>query len=113
MKILLNNQDIIIVKNCMIANTFFKRFKGLMGKKTLDKGDGLYIYKCNSIHMFFMRFPIDVIFLDKNKAIVHLIENFKPWRLTLPVKFAMDTLELPAGTIKKYNISLGDTINLE
>ncbi len=113
LKILLNSKKTIIVQDCKIADTFSKRFKGLMGKKTLEEGKGLYITKCNSIHMFFMKFPIDVIFLDKNKTIVHLLQNFKPWKIQFPIKRAADTLELPAGTIKKYNINLGDILSLE
>jgi uncharacterized membrane protein (UPF0127 family) len=104
-------QDRIIVQKCNIANTFFKRLKGLLGKKDFPENEGLYIPKCNSIHMFFMKFPIDVLFLDQNKQIVFLLEDFSPWKIKSPVKKAIATLELPSGTIKKHSLKVGDNID--
>jgi uncharacterized protein len=104
------NQDRIIVQKCEIANTFFKRLKGLLGKKDFPENGGLYIPKCNSIHMFFMKFPIDVLFLDQNKKIVFLLEEFSPWKIKATVKKAIATLELPSGTIKKHSLKVGDTL---
>ena len=64
-----------------VAKTFWQRFKGLMGRKALPKGEGMLILKCNSIHTCFMRFPIDATFLDRDDNVVKVVRNIRPWRL--------------------------------
>ena len=64
-----------------VAKTFWQRFKGLMGRKALHKGEGMLILKCNSIHTCFMRFPIDATFLDRDDNVVKIVRNIRPWRL--------------------------------
>ena len=63
-----------------VAETMFERMRGLIGRKTLAPGKGLLIPKCNCIHTFFMRFPIDATFLDKNGRTVKVVRNVRPWR---------------------------------
>jgi len=93
-----------------VANTPFKRIKGLLGKKWLDKGQALILDPCNSIHTLFMRFPIDVLFVDKNKCIVKAISSIKPFCLT-PIYFQSKfTIELPVGTIEASHTTAGDEI---
>lgn len=99
-----------IVDSLKIADTFFTRFKGLMGTKELREGEGLLIKPCNGIHMFWMTYSLDIIFLDKDDKVVHLIEGIKPWKVSPIVEKSKMVLELPVGTIKKYSIKLGDTI---
>lgn len=92
------------------AETFFSRFKGLMFRKSPIQNEGLWISPCNAIHMFFMSFPIDVVLLNEHMQIVSTISGIKPWRVTRPVPGALSTLELPAGTIEKLGITVGDHI---
>ncbi len=89
-----------------LANTFIERSLGLMGKFELPKGlDFLLIKPCNSIHTFFMRFPIDVIFVSKKNKIVQIKKNIVPWRIT-PIYFRANyVLEFKAGTITNININ--------
>lgn len=94
------------------ANNFWLRIKGLLFHKEPVVEEGLLITPCNSIHMFFMRFPIDVIFLNQSNTVVKIVPNVKPWTFIAPVRAAHSTLELPSGTINKSNICEGDTINL-
>ena len=63
-----------------VAETMFARMRGLIGRKTLAPGKGMLIPKCNCIHTFFMRFPIDATFLDKNGRTVKVVRNVRPWR---------------------------------
>ena len=63
-----------------VAETFFERSRGLIGRDGLAPGKGLWIKHCNAIHMLFMRFPIDAIFLDKKGEIVKIVRNIRPWR---------------------------------
>lgn len=94
------------------ANTFWTRLKGLQFQRKPIVEEGLLITKCNSIHMFFMRFPIDVVFLNQSNEVVKVVPHLKPWSIVPPVAAAHSTLELPLGTIVNRNISVGDTINL-
>lgn len=64
-----------------VARTFWQRFMGLMGRKSLQPGEGMLILKCNSIHTCFMRFPIDATFLDEHDNVVKVVRNIRPWRL--------------------------------
>jgi uncharacterized membrane protein (UPF0127 family) len=113
MKILNSLTNQVLCDHCKLADTFIKRLTGLMFKKNLSSNEGLYITKCNSIHMFFMRFSIDIIFIDKNSKIVYLLKDFKPWRISKIVNGAKDTLELPSGTIERLGIRIGDIIKFE
>ena len=63
-----------------VARTLFERIRGLIGVKSLPPGEGLLILRCNSIHTFFMSFPIDAVFLDRNDRVVKVVRNIRPWR---------------------------------
>ena len=63
-----------------VAETMFERMRGLIGRETLAPGKGLHILKCNCIHTFFMRFPIDATFLDRDGRVVKVVRNIRPWR---------------------------------
>jgi len=99
--------------NVEVADHFFKRMKGLLGKNALRVGESLWIKPCMSIHTFFMKFPIDVIFLNKKDHVVAAIKNLKPNRLTRLYPKAVSVLELPAGTIEKTSTIVGDMIEFK
>lgn len=96
-----------------LADSFFKRFKGLMFRKDQLVEEGLWIIPCNSIHMCFMNFAIDAVFINKEGKIVKLVEELQPWRFVKPIPHAYSVVELPAGTIKKLGLNLGDLIKLQ
>ena len=96
-----------------IADSFFSRMVGLLNRSSLSSGEGLVITNCNSIHMFFMRFPIDVIFINKTNSVVGLVENIKPFRLSRIYFAANRAIELPPGTISQTKTTLGDVIEIE
>ncbi|MFZ5352195.1 MAG: DUF192 domain-containing protein [Bacillota bacterium] len=104
------SNDRIVAEHISIADSFFKRFKGLMGRKNMAKSEGLMLMSCNSIHTFFMRFPIDVVFLDMDYVVISIKECIKPWRLVNIVKKAYIVVELPEGAIEHKNISVGDRL---
>lgn len=106
-------KGVILADRCEIADNFLKRFLGLMPKSDLASGAGLLITPCNSIHMFFMKFPIDAVFIDRNNSIVYMIENFKPWKCSKIIRRAHSVLELPAGTINRTKTDLGDKLFME
>lgn len=89
----------IILEELRIADTFLERFKGLMGK-TLNDSEGLWIEPCNSIHCFFMKIPIDVLFLDQDNKIIHKISHMKPCSVSPIIKGAHSVIEGPAGSFE-------------
>jgi len=95
------------------ATGFFHRFKGLMGRRSLAVGEGLHILPCNSIHTFFMRIPIDVVFLDRQGVIVKQLPALPPWRATSVYFQSRSVLELPAGVLEASGTREGDRLTFE
>ena len=94
-----------------IANSLRDRAVGLLSTNALGSGEGLLLSPCKSIHTFFMRFPIDVLFLDP-QGIVLAQKTYKPWRLSGWYRKADGVLELSAGTIERTKTQLGDRLDL-
>ncbi|HSN57988.1 MAG TPA: DUF192 domain-containing protein, partial [Clostridiaceae bacterium] len=90
----------VISENLAVADTFFKRLKGLMFTKELPQHEALHIIPCNEIHTFFMNYSIDVLYLDKDMNIVHMDENMDPGKIGKKVKNTISVVELPGGRIK-------------
>ena len=104
----------VVLEKGVLARDFITRLRGLMGKTSLPAGEGMLFPKCNSIHMWMMKMPIDVIFLKKQSEgyqIMALYPQLKPWKV-LPVgcRKADDTLELPSGTIERLNLRKGEVL---
>ena len=108
----LRNQN-VVVENLEMAQTFWARLRGLLGRQEFPAGQGLLFEKTNSIHTFFMNFPIDVVFLDRNMVICSAASELKPWRLLPPVWRASYCLELPSGTLKQSDTRKGDQLYVE
>jgi uncharacterized membrane protein (UPF0127 family) len=91
------------------AGTGATRSKGLLGRKSLAAGGGLWIVPCESVHTFWMQFPIDLVYIDRGKRIKKLRSNVPPWRLSVCLS-AHSILELPSGTIRNTFTQVGDTL---
>ena len=100
----------VIVRELRTADNFFTRAKGLLGTKELPEGHGLLIRPCNSVHMLWMSYAIDVVFLSKAMEVVRVIPELKPWRLSPVVKGAYQVLELPEGTISRTGLVPGNKL---
>ncbi len=102
-------KSIIVSKNVNVADSFLKRLLGLIPKKKLEEEEGLLITKCSSVHTFFMSFPIDVVFINKNLKVIDVI-TIKPWKVS---KFYDSdfVIEFNAGFLNG-KISCGDEIEL-
>ena len=91
----------------LIADSFFTRLAGLMFCKKLPAATGLLLAPCNSVHMCFMRFAIDVIYLDKDYKILKVVKNLRPWiGLSMCTK-AYATLEMSAGEAERCGLEVG------
>lgn len=95
-----------------VAGSFLRRGLGLMLRGELPPGHGLMITPCNSIHMFFMRFPLDVAFLDRDGRVLRVLHGIRPWRVSSIVRGARSVLELPAGTLSAAGVEPGTVLRL-
>ena len=93
----------VVCERCELADTMATRMKGLLGRKELPVGSGLWIRPASSIHMFFMRFPIDAVFLDRDLRVVGIAESLRPWRVAWR-RGAHIVLELPAGEAERQQL---------
>ena len=96
-----------------VADTTLTRFVGLMGRRSLATGHGLLINPSNGVHTFWMRFSIDVLFLDREHRVLSAYGNLRPFRVTAINWKASTTLELPAGTIAATNTQVGDLLQFD
>lgn len=94
------------------ANSLLRRGLGLMFRRELPDGHGLALTPCNSIHMLFMRFPLDVAFCDREGRVLRVYHAIRPWRLSRIVRGARTAYELPAGTLARAGVSRGTFLRL-
>jgi uncharacterized membrane protein (UPF0127 family) len=100
----------VICERCVVADRMLPRMKGLLGKRELGAGEGLLIQPAPSIHTFFMRFPIDVVFLAKNGEVMKVAPNVRAWRMR-SCRRAFAVLELAAGEAERHGIMVGDHVD--
>jgi uncharacterized protein len=102
----------VVCERCEVPESAFGRMRGLLGRDGLESGNGMLIDRAPSVHMFFMRFPIDVVFLDREWRIVAIRHGLRPWRVA-GARRAVAALELPAGAAAAAGIVEGDVLVLE
>lgn len=95
-----------------MADTSQKRRTGLLKHTGLEPGAGLWIVPCESVHSFFMKFTIDVLYIDRNKKVRAMRRQMKPWRVSACLP-AHSVLELPAGTLEQTGTQKGDQLEFE
>lgn len=105
-----NNQGEILVKQCRLADRFFSRLIGLLGQKGLSAGTGLILLPCDMVHTLGMRFPIDVVFVDRNGLVLATRAGLKPNRIAPRVAGAYAVIELPAGDADRLGIASGQML---
>jgi uncharacterized protein len=108
---LLRDDGAVVCARCAVADTAWSRMKGLLGRRGLDDGEGLLIVPTGSIHMFFMRFPIDAVFLDRELRILKVVPDLKPWRVAAK-KGAKQVLEIAAGEAGRRGLEPGMQLTL-
>ena len=113
MRVLNVTQNTLIADNARLADTFVSRLVGLLNRRSLAPQEALVITRCQSIHMLFMRFAIDVIFLDRNFVVVGLTPAIKPFRLSPLFLSSYYAVEAPVKTIASTRTRLGDQLKLD
>jgi hypothetical protein len=99
----------VVAERCTVADSFLTR---LLGRRELPEGEALCLQDSNSIHMFFMRFAIDVAFVDGEGRILHICHTIRPWRISRLVFGSKAAIELPAGTLRRLGIDRGAVLKL-
>ena len=99
----------VVCESCLIAESAWLRTKGLLGRRELPDGQGILLRPASSIHMAFMRFPIDAVFLARDLTVLKVVNDLKPWRLASKFR-ANSVLELPAGTCERRGVREGERL---
>jgi len=112
MKVVNLTNNTVLAERLECADTVLARMRGLLGKDFMSPGTGLLISPCKGVHTFGMKFPIDVIFLDKNNAVIAVGNRLRPNRMTRVYFRATGVIELPAGTLETVKTNIGDRIEI-
>jgi len=104
-------RDTQIADSLEVAASGPKRSKGLLGRNGLERGEGLWIIPCEAVHTFFMRFPIDLIYLDRKHRVKKVSDSVPAWRIS-GCFTAHSVLELPSGTIRESRTERGDLLEI-
>ncbi|MGH7358259.1 MAG: DUF192 domain-containing protein [Candidatus Rokuibacteriota bacterium] len=99
----------LVCERCLLAETPLTRARGLLGRPGLERGEGILLRPASSIHMWFMRFAIDAVFLDRESRVLRIAEHLKPWRLA-GCRGADAVVELPAGECERVGLVPGDVV---
>jgi len=99
----------VVCEHLLVAARPLQRMRGLLGRKSLADDEGILLRHAGSIHTFFMRFPIDAVFLDRDDIVVGIEPDIRPWRLAAR-KGARAVLELPAGECARRGLDVGDAL---
>jgi uncharacterized membrane protein (UPF0127 family) len=102
-----------VVERARLAGTHWTRLRGLIGTSGLAADEGLWIVPCRQVHMFWMRYPIDVAFLDDELCVVGLQANLRPWRISPAFPAARSALELASGVLAARGIGVGARLSIE
>jgi uncharacterized membrane protein (UPF0127 family) len=100
-----------VCERCVLADRMLPRMKGLLGRRELPPGEGMLIKPAPSIHTFFMRFPLDAVFLSRSGEVLKVSSNVKPWRAR-SCRRAYSVLELAAGEAERRDIAPGQRLRL-
>jgi len=107
---LLTDAGVVACERCVVADTSLTRMRGLLGKRSLAPEEGILLRPASSVHTLFMRFPIDVVFLDRDFAVLRVVPGLRPWRAASRRRAAV-VLELAAGESERRGIRVGDRLD--
>jgi uncharacterized protein len=99
-----------VCERCLLAETALTRMRGLLGRRELPSGEGILLKPASSVHMAFMRFAIDAVFLDADMRVVKIAAGLEPWRLAA-ARGAKSVLEIAAGEAARRGIRVGDRLS--
>lgn len=114
LKLIVRNKtrDVTLATAADVADSSETRRTGLLKHASLEEGHGLWIVPCEAVHSFWMKFSIDVLYLDKSKKVRKIRHDMKPWKMSMCLP-ADSVLELPAGTARRTGTEPGDQLEFE
>lgn len=92
------------------ADTLWTRLRGLLGRPVLAPGEGLWLKRCQQVHMIGMKYPLSAWFLDENGKVCLLLDDFRPWKISPFLRKAVSVLEFPVGWGKTTATQIGDEL---
>lgn len=110
MRVVNESKGTVLANRMRVAESLWARFWGLMGRKALADGEALLLKPCSSVHTMFMRFPIDVVFIDAGNQVVKVVSELRPFRLAMGSGSARSALELEAGAAARAKVTPGDRL---
>lgn len=102
-----------LADRALYARDFWTRGRGMLARPAPEAGEGMVLEPCSSVHMFGMRYALDVVFADRQARVARLVDGLKPWRFSPVVRGAHYAIELPVGTIAASRTEVGDQLQLE
>lgn len=111
MRLFNESQGSMIAERLCLADTFWKRLRGLLGTREFPLGNALLIQPCKGVHMFGMRYPLDLLFVDERDVVVETVESLAPGRMK-SCRRAAYVVELPCGAVESLKIRIGDRLRL-
>jgi len=112
MRLINQTKNTVLAEDVFIADTPFKRIRGLLDRKVFLPGQAVILEPCNSVHTFFMRFPIDIIFVDKNYKVIQILSGFNPYKISHIYWHSSKVIELPAGSLNLTRTQVQDQLQL-
>jgi uncharacterized membrane protein (UPF0127 family) len=101
----------VVCEQCVVADGMFTRMRGLLGRGSLRSDEGILLRPASSVHTAFMRFPIDVVFVDRDLVVLKVVPELRPWRAAA-CRGAKATFELPAGEARRRGVVPGTGLTL-
>ena len=108
---LLHEDGSVVCERCVIATSPLTRMRGLLGRSELPQGEGIFLRPASSVHTAFMRFPIDVVFVDRDLVVLKVVPSLPTWR-TSGCRGAKGTFELASGEAERRGVTLGSRLEL-
>ena len=106
---LVTSSDVVVCERCVLADDALSRMRGLLGRTSLAREEGILLRPASSVHTWFMRFPIDVVFLDRDLSVLRVVPQLGPWRWAARRRAAA-VLELAAGESERRGIEVGQQL---
>lgn len=108
---ILDEAGVVLLQRVRLARSFWQRTRGLLGCKALGMEEGLWLERCNAVHMFGMRISLDIVFLNREGEILRCVHSLKPWRKA-HCRDASSTLEVAVGTVRRLELDVGKRLIL-
>ena len=106
---LVTSSDVVVCERCVLADDALSRMRGLLGRSALAREEGILLRPASSVHTWFMRFPIDVVFLDRDLSVLRVVPRLGPWRGAARRRAAA-VLELAAGESERRGLEVGQQL---